>query len=287
MFKNAHGFVLVYSVASQNTFNQLKKLRDEIVTLNENAKFVIVGNKIDLKSERQVSYEDASLFAEAYGYPFFESSALTRTNVDEPFLALINLIKTKQQQQQKQQKMKTHSKEAANNNNNNNNSIQIEQSQRFGNSKIVSLNVGGRFFDTTLSTLCKYPSSMLGTMFGGRMNSSTDSNGRYFIDRDGELFDIVLNWLRTESIKCDSKLLPNLLIEAEFYQLEALVDDINVQMQTDKQLDKADDLYLNTIKHWSSYAERSYQRYIPQMVEKVKSEIRDHLYGVGVFAISC
>ena len=58
---------------------------------------------------------------------------------------------------------------------------------RFGRS--VKLNVGGKIYQTTLSTLLKDPNSMLSAMFSGRHELNQDEeDGAYFIDRDGELF---------------------------------------------------------------------------------------------------
>ena len=53
----------------------------------------------------------------------------------------------------------------------------------------VKLNVGGKIYQTTLSTLLKDPNSMLSAMFSGRHELNQDEeDGAYFIDRDGELF---------------------------------------------------------------------------------------------------
>ncbi|TNN38307.1 BTB/POZ domain-containing protein KCTD6 [Liparis tanakae] len=52
----------------------------------------------------------------------------------------------------------------------------------------VTLNVGGSVYSTTLSTLQRYPESMLGAMFGGDLPTVRDARGNYFIDRDGPLF---------------------------------------------------------------------------------------------------
>ena len=61
---------------------------------------------------------------------------------------------------------------------------------------MIPLNVGGYYFVTTRSTLTKNKDSMLAAMFSGRHELDTDSEGRYFIDRDGTYFIHILNFLR-------------------------------------------------------------------------------------------
>ncbi len=65
-------------------------------------------------------------------------------------------------------------------------------------SGIVSLNVGGTPFDTTLDTLTKYPESMLGTMFAERNRHTfkPGKDGRIFLDRDPVCFGVLLEFLR-------------------------------------------------------------------------------------------
>ena len=62
--------------------------------------------------------------------------------------------------------------------------------------KIIDLNVGGTFYSTTLDTLRSDPDSMLCAMFSGRVGVLKDKDSRYFIDRDGNLFRHILNFLR-------------------------------------------------------------------------------------------
>lgn len=54
--------------------------------------------------------------------------------------------------------------------------------------ELVTLNVGGCVYSTSLSTLLRYPDSMLGAMIGGDLPAARDAHGNYFIDRDGPLF---------------------------------------------------------------------------------------------------
>lgn len=91
--------------------------------------------------------------------------------------------------------------------------------------EIVELNVGGRHFTTTRSTLCKYSGSMLAAMFSGEMQpAQQDSQGRFFIDRSGDWFAIILSHLREEPIQvpqCGVQRLA-LIGEARYYQLQEL-----------------------------------------------------------------
>jgi hypothetical protein len=52
----------------------------------------------------------------------------------------------------------------------------------------VKLDVGGKLFVTSLTTLCSKPDSMLASMFSGRFALEKDTDGSYFIDRNGEYF---------------------------------------------------------------------------------------------------
>ena len=52
-------------------------------------KVMIIGNKTDLKDERQVTTEEASLKAQDLGAPIMETSALDASNVKEAFYDLM------------------------------------------------------------------------------------------------------------------------------------------------------------------------------------------------------
>ena len=85
----------------------------------------------------------------------------------------------------------------------------------------VKLNVGGSKFETTLSTLTRYPESMLGAMFSGRHELPPDEEGRVFIDRDGTHFRVILNFLRTGCLDVphSDQAAKELKRELEYYQL--------------------------------------------------------------------
>ncbi|XP_030634360.1 BTB/POZ domain-containing protein KCTD6a isoform X2 [Chanos chanos] len=93
----------------------------------------------------------------------------------------------------------------------------------------VTLNVGGHLYTTSLSTLQRYPDSLLSAMFSGDFPIARDSQGNYFIDRDGTLFRYVLNFLRTSELTLpyNFKEIELLRKEADFYQIEPLVQCLN------------------------------------------------------------
>jgi Ras-related protein Rab-1A len=55
----------------------------------------LVGNKADLESKRQVTYEEGKELADSLGIKFIEASAKANTNVDNAFMTLANNIKAK------------------------------------------------------------------------------------------------------------------------------------------------------------------------------------------------
>jgi len=95
--------------------------------------------------------------------------------------------------------------------------------------ELIRLNVGGERYTTTRATLTRYPSSMLGAMFSGTLPTSIDEHGCFFIDRDGPMFRHVLNFLRSGqlSLPADFDQLGLLATEADFYQVEDLINEIS------------------------------------------------------------
>ena len=78
---------------------------------------------------------------------------------------------------------------------------------------------------------------MLGAMLRGEFNVVYDQNGCVFIDRDGHLFQYILNFLRYGRFilaeKIDSKLIS---AEADFYQIEPLAYGLS-KLQIGTQMD--------------------------------------------------
>lgn len=92
---------------------------------------------------------------------------------------------------------------------------------------VVELNVGGQLYTTGLSTLIQPADSLLAQMFTGKTRTpvSRDSRGRYFIDRDGQLFRYILDFLRNHKVVLPENFQERsrLRQEAEYYNLLGLI----------------------------------------------------------------
>lgn len=93
--KSGQGFLLVFSITSLSSLNELYELREQIVRIKNDARvpIVIVGNKSDLEDDRAVSRARAFSVSESWGHaPYYETSARRRANVDEAFVDLCRQI---------------------------------------------------------------------------------------------------------------------------------------------------------------------------------------------------
>ena len=89
----------------------------------------------------------------------------------------------------------------------------------------VHLDVGGKHYTTSLATLQAVPGSRIYKTFSGRLATILDKKTNcYFLDRDGELFSYVLQYLRTGSLllPADFNAWEELEIEANYWDLKDL-----------------------------------------------------------------
>ncbi|SCV04133.1 LAMI_0H13674g1_1 [Lachancea mirantina] len=93
--KSGMGFLLVYSVTDRQSLEELIELREQVLRIKDSSKvpMVLVGNKADLLEERVISVEEGISMSSQWGkVPFYETSALLRSNVDEVFVDLVRQI---------------------------------------------------------------------------------------------------------------------------------------------------------------------------------------------------
>lgn len=96
--KNGQGFVLVYSITAQSTFNDLMDLREQILRVKDtdDVPMVLVGNKSDLEDERVVGKDQGHSLSKQFNCSFLESSAKLKVNVNEIFFDLVRQINRRQ-----------------------------------------------------------------------------------------------------------------------------------------------------------------------------------------------
>ena len=93
--EDARGFFFVFSITSQESFDEIEPTIQMIKGMKEHPIErigILIGNKVDLEDDRQVSKEKGEELAKRYGIPFFETSAKTGENVEEMFQALGSLV---------------------------------------------------------------------------------------------------------------------------------------------------------------------------------------------------
>ncbi|ORX77682.1 ras-domain-containing protein [Basidiobolus meristosporus CBS 931.73] len=93
--RTGEGFLLVYSITSRHSFEEISTFQQQILRVNDVDYFpiIIVANKCDLESERQVSSQEGKDLARQFNCPFIETSAKQRINVDEAFYNIVREIR--------------------------------------------------------------------------------------------------------------------------------------------------------------------------------------------------
>lgn len=95
-YKDAEGFLLVYSLSARSTFQDVQDMRDAIVRVKDSEKFcsILVANKSDLPpNEWAVSHDEGVALAARWpGCTYMETSAKNDINVAEAYLACMRKI---------------------------------------------------------------------------------------------------------------------------------------------------------------------------------------------------
>ncbi|KAK1327987.1 hypothetical protein QTO34_012409 [Cnephaeus nilssonii] len=110
-YRGAAGALLVYDITSRETYNALTNwLTDARMLASQNIVIILCGNKKDLDADREVTFLEASRFAQENGklgagprcqcfsakeLMFLETSALTGENVEEAFVQCARKILNK------------------------------------------------------------------------------------------------------------------------------------------------------------------------------------------------
>ena len=90
------GIILVYDCTDEQSFNNIRNWIKQIEThAAKDVAKILVGNKCDMESQRQVSTDEGRELAEHYNVRFLETSAKDCKNVDEAFQLMTKEIKSR------------------------------------------------------------------------------------------------------------------------------------------------------------------------------------------------
>jgi len=92
-YRGAVGALVVYDISRRHTFESVGRWLDELKMHSDmNVVTMLVGNKCDLESLREVPVEESKALAEAEKLFFIETSALNATNVNDAFQIVIKEV---------------------------------------------------------------------------------------------------------------------------------------------------------------------------------------------------
>mmetsp|Transcript_5368 Transcript_5368/g.9462 ORF Transcript_5368/g.9462 Transcript_5368/m.9462 type:complete len:191 (-) Transcript_5368:355-927(-) len=90
-----NGYVLVFSIASRQSFDKIKLINEYLLNALGDATDVprvLVGSMSDLADQRQVTPKEAQVLADSWKVPYRECSSKTAANVAEVFHTLMKEI---------------------------------------------------------------------------------------------------------------------------------------------------------------------------------------------------
>lgn len=116
--RDGEGFVLVYSISSRSSFTRIKRFHHQIQRVKESCAaspsypgspisatnpslpvpIMLVGNKSDRVTEREVSTQEGHSLARDLGCEFVEASAKNCINVEKAFYDVVRILRRQRQQ---------------------------------------------------------------------------------------------------------------------------------------------------------------------------------------------
>lgn len=95
-YRGAIGCLLAYDISSRESFTHLTTwLSDARQLARPDIVCIVVGNKSDRKTQREVPFAEAARFAQENDLLFMETSSVTGDCVDDVFLKCASLIRSK------------------------------------------------------------------------------------------------------------------------------------------------------------------------------------------------
>ena len=95
-YRGAQGIFIIFDITEKKSFDSIEFWLDEIKRYaHQNAVIILIGNKKDSEDKREISFEDASSFAEQIGIKYFETSAINGNGLDHVIRVIANDIYNK------------------------------------------------------------------------------------------------------------------------------------------------------------------------------------------------
>ncbi|KAK7686125.1 hypothetical protein QCA50_010937 [Cerrena zonata] len=95
--QRARGFVLVFSLTQESTLQDVDNIRQQIQMIKaqegQSIPIVVVGTKMDLAREREVTRDTIKDLAARWGLPFYETSAKNNWHVTDVFHDLLGQMR--------------------------------------------------------------------------------------------------------------------------------------------------------------------------------------------------
>ena len=92
-YRKAYGILLLFDVTKRSSFIACKNYLEEVrINSDKNCVIYLIGNKIDLSNNREISSIEAENFAKKEKIKYIETSAIKNLKVTEVFTSLLNDI---------------------------------------------------------------------------------------------------------------------------------------------------------------------------------------------------
>jgi len=92
-YRKAYGILLLFDITKRSSFFSCKHYLEEIrANSDKNCIIYLIGNKIDLESKRNISFDEANIFAKKENIKYVETSAIKNMRVEEVFTSLLKNI---------------------------------------------------------------------------------------------------------------------------------------------------------------------------------------------------
>ena len=105
-YKSLSGVMLVFDITNKKSFEAVDRWRNDALenANNENLQFILVGNKKDLESDREITYSQGKEWATKFNIKYLETTIEDSDSIEKAFIELSSAICAANQQKLMMQK---------------------------------------------------------------------------------------------------------------------------------------------------------------------------------------